>query len=199
MLEMQEDYVKSGKISDRELSTILRELGNYKVNAFTAKITSRNEKKERINIVDEDFRLSNIYFPKPEEAYKTFNLVQSTIIQEYADKKLNITDISELQYVYYPLGGRFKWHNDVIRTEDQSEKLRGLTFSLNLSDPDSYEGGNLSLAMSKDNILNLDREKGSYLIFPSFMTHRVDEITRGHREAIVAWSYMSSNEINSMR
>jgi predicted 2-oxoglutarate/Fe(II)-dependent dioxygenase YbiX len=199
MLKMQEDYVKSGKISDRELSAILKDTEKYKNNAVAAKVTSKNYKKQRIDLVDENQRLSNIYFPKPDEAYKTFNLVQSIIIQEYANKKFNITDISELQYVYYPLGGKFKWHNDIIQYDDKFKKVRGLTFSLNLSDSDSYEGGNLSLAISKDKIIKLKREKGSYLIFPSFMSHCVDEITRGYREAIVAWTYLSLSEIDSMR
>lgn len=194
---MIEDYIKTGKLSDREVSIIIMEAEKYKKNAAKATLSGRKKKEPR-GYVNEKVRISNTFFPDATEAYKTFNILQSTIIQEYANKKLGVADISEIQYVYYPLGGKFDWHQDVIGLEN-NKKLRGLTFSVNLSDSDAYEGGNLTLKLSETKTVNLSREKGSYIIFPSFIRHRVDEVTRGSREAIVVWSYLTQAEINSIK
>jgi PKHD-type hydroxylase len=158
-----------------------------------------NEKKELVSYFDEKIRKSDIYFPVPKEAYGTFNIIQSLIIQEYAGKKLNVADISEVQFVHYPLGGKFDWHQDIIGFRPGETKTRGLTFSMNLSESDEYEGGNLTLKLSENKTMNLSREKGSWIVFPSFVKHRVDEVTRGHRNAMVVWSYLTKQEIQSMR
>jgi PKHD-type hydroxylase len=70
---------------------------------------------------------------------------------------------------------------------------------MNLSDSDEYEGGNLTLKLSDGKTMNLSREKGSWIVFPSFVRHKVDEVTRGSRNAIVVWSHLTKEEIKSMR
>lgn len=61
-----------------------------------------------------------------------------------------------------------------------------LSFTLFLSDPDSYEGGELVVE-------GLDREQGhklgagSMLVYPSSSLHRVDAVTSGVRWAAVGW------------
>lgn len=196
---MTEDFIRTGKLSDREIYVILKEAEKYKKNAFTASLGGYNEKRELLSYTNEDFRKSKVYFPKPQEAHRTFNIIQSLIIQEYAGKKLDVAQISEVQFVHYPLGGKFDWHQDIIGMRPGQAKTRGLTFSMNLSNSDEYEGGNLILKTQEDKILNLSGEKGSWIIFPSFIRHKVDEVTRGNREAIVVWSYMTPSEIQSMK
>lgn len=196
---MVEDYIKAGKLSKRELSIVLREAETYKKSVFTASLGGLNEKKELVGYVNENVRKSDIYFPTPQEAYRTFNIIQSIIIQEYAGKKLDVAHISEVQFVHYPLGGKFDWHQDIIGMRPGETKTRGLTFSMNLSNSDDYDGGNLTLKLSEDRTINLGRESGSWIVFPSFIRHRVDEITRGSREAIVVWSHLTMPEIHSMK
>lgn len=196
---MIEDYVKFGKLSDKELSTVLKESEKYKKNAFAASLGAVNKKKELVKYKDENFRKSNIYFPAPQEAHRTFNIIQSLIIQEFAGKKLDVAHISEVQFVHYPLGGKFDWHQDILGMRPGETKTRGLTFSMNLSDPNEYDGGNLTLKLPEEKIVNLGRERGSWIVFPSFIRHRVDEVTRGSREAIVVWSHLTMPEIQSMK
>jgi len=196
---MIEDYVKSGRLSARELSTVLKEAETYKKNTFAASLGGLNEKRELVSYTNEDIRKSDIYFPATQEARKTFNIIQSLIIQEYAGKKLDVAHISEVQFVRYPLGGKFDWHQDIIGLRPGEVKTRGLTFSMNLSDSDEYEGGNLTLKLPEEKIMSLGREKGSWIVFPSFIRHRVDEVTRGSREAIVVWSHLTMPEIQSMK
>lgn len=196
---MVEDFIKTGKLSARELSTVLREAEKYKNNLFAAGLGHLNKDKELIRYENEDVRKSDIYFPRPQEAYGTFNIIQSLIIQEYANKKFDVSHISEFQYVKYPIGGKFDWHHDILGFRPGEVRTRGLTFSMNLSDSDEYEGGNLTLKVSDDKTMNLSREKGSWIVFPSFVRHKVDEVTKGSRNAIVVWSYLTKEEIKSMR
>lgn len=196
---MVEDYIKTGKLSNRELSIVLREAEKYKKGTYTASLAHMGKDKKLKSYVDESIRKSDIYFPSTQEAKGTFNIIQSLIIQEYAGKKLDVTQISEIQFVHYPVGGKFNWHSDIIGVKPGETKTRGLTFSMNLSDSNEYDGGNLMLKVSEDKMINLSREKGSWIIFPSFIRHAVDEVTRGSREAIVVWSHLTREEVKSMR
>lgn len=196
---MVEDYIKMGKLSDRELSIVLKEAEKYKKRRYTAAISNMDKNKEIRSYVDEAFRKSDIYFPDPQEARGTFNIIQSLIIQEYAGKKLDVAQISEVQFVHYPIGGKFNWHSDIIGLKPGQTKTRGLTFSMNLSESDEYDGGNLTLKLSEDKLINLSRDRGSWIVFPSFVRHAVDEVTRGSREAIVVWSHLTKPEIQSLR
>ena len=58
--------------------------------------------------------------------------------------------------------------------------------TIQLSDADAYEGGDLQF-MINNKIVNAPREKGTIIIFPSFVMHRVTPITKGTRQSIVGW------------
>lgn len=88
-----------------------------------------------------------------------------------------------LQLARYREGDFFDWHLDFGAGEISHRKL---SISVQLSDPDEYEGGDLQF-MVNQNIINAPREKGTVIIFPSFILHRVTPIIKGTRHSIVAW------------
>ena len=49
-----------------------------------------------------------------------------------------------------------------------------------------YEGGDLQFMLNQK-IVSAPREKGTIIVFPSFMMHRVTPITKGVRKSIVGW------------
>ena len=55
-----------------------------------------------------------------------------------------------------------------------------------LSDEEEYEGGDLQF-MINNKIVDAPRKKGTIVIFPSFIMHRVTQITKGTRQSIVGW------------
>ncbi|WP_242909921.1 JmjC domain-containing protein [Actinomadura terrae] len=88
------------------------------------------------------------------------------------------------QYVeYLPGNGHFHRHNDY--SHDQLDSPRKITVIVQLSDPADYEGG--ALQMFGVETEELPRERGSVLVFPSMIDHRVTPVTRGMRRALVAW------------
>lgn len=89
----------------------------------------------------------------------------------------------ELQLAQYVEGDFFDWHLDFGPGESS---IRKLSMTIQLSDSDEYEGGDLQF-MINQHIVTAPRQKGTIVIFPSFIIHRVTPITRGTRQSIVGW------------
>ena len=67
------------------------------------------------------------------------------------------------------------------------ELIRKLSFSLQLSDPDDYEGGNVQLIDDSGKSYFAPRKRGSIILFDSRAQHRVLKVTKGVRKSIVGW------------
>ena len=73
--------------------------------------------------------------------------------------------------------------------------MRKLSVTVSLSDPLDYEGGNLEFAIDGDepgkNLFKTCKEiftKGSIVIFPSYVWHRITPVTKGRRLSLVQWN-----------
>jgi PKHD-type hydroxylase len=64
--------------------------------------------------------------------------------------------------------------------------VRKLSFTLQLSDPADYDGGELQLMNSKKPTI-ASREQGYVMVFPSYTLHEVTPVTRGTRYSLVSW------------
>jgi PKHD-type hydroxylase len=64
--------------------------------------------------------------------------------------------------------------------------IRKLSITIQLSDPDDYEGGDLLLHYGFDPI-TAPREQAKLVAFPSYMLHEVTPVTKGTRYSLVAW------------
>jgi len=62
--------------------------------------------------------------------------------------------------------------------------LRKLAFSVLLSDPADFEGGDLAFS---EKVFPLARVQGTLTVFPSFLPHRVTRMASGSRYVIVGW------------
>lgn len=86
-----------------------------------------------------------------------------------------------LQLTQYPAGGEYSWHMDIGGGELRKRKI---SFSLQLSEAANYDGGEFETALPA---AVATRERGSLIVFPSFVPHRVAPVTRGERWALVGW------------
>ena len=101
-----------------------------------------------------------------------------------------------IQYTEYNEGGKYDWHVDQepetrkIGVENKS-LMRKLSMTIWLNDPDEYEGGEFDIEVEgprKDpRYDSLKLPKGSVVVFPSRMWHRVRPITSGERKSLVVW------------
>jgi len=63
---------------------------------------------------------------------------------------------------------------------------RKLSFTLQLSDENSYEGGDLCLYFNHEPDKML-KQRGSITFFPSYVLHEVTPVTKGTRNSLVGW------------
>jgi len=99
----------------------------------------------------------------------------------------DLTYFHEIQFTEYNSAykGKYDWHEDVFWvTKDQCH--RKLSMVIQLSDPNDYEGGALNVQEQPPDPVKLQRQ-GTVLIFPSFLRHRVEPVTRGIRYSLVSW------------
>lgn len=98
--------------------------------------------------------------------------------------------LNEIQFTEYNEEdqGYYNWHNDV-NWDDGRQVHRKLSLVCQLSSPEEYEGGEfemqpLHLGSPKQEHL---RTQGTVLVFPSFVVHKVNPVTKGTRHSLVAW------------
>jgi len=108
------------------------------------------------------------------------------------------------QFTKYKLDQYYDWHCDSwdkpygenFDNINLRGKVRKLSVTVSLSDPNDYEGGELEF-----DFRNLDPDKpanikiceeikpqGSIVVFPSHVWHRVKPVTKGTRYSLVIWS-----------
>jgi PKHD-type hydroxylase len=78
--------------------------------------------------------------------------------------------------------GGYDWHIDF----GPGAQSRKLSLSIQLSNSDAYDGGNLEFDVGRTP-KTARRECGLAIAFPSFVRHRVTPVTRGVRYSLVAW------------
>lgn len=96
--------------------------------------------------------------------------------------KFEIMGHESLQLAEYSQGEHYDWHLDLGPGANAKRKLSA---SIQLTDPDTYDGGDLEFwggAVA-------ERRQGTLVMFPSYMLHRVKPVTRGVRKSLVAWSF----------
>lgn len=84
------------------------------------------------------------------------------------------------------VGGHFSWHSDIGSSPTAAR--RKLTLVLQLTDGETYEGGNLEI-MPGANIITADRTQGHVAVFPSFALHQVTSVTSGTRYSMTVWAH----------
>ena len=117
-------------------------------------------------------------------------------------------DGESMQYTRYGEGQFYGWHNDAglagqykpVGVGNRSDGLaedfvnenielvRKLSFTLQLSDPDDYEGGNVILLDEMGSKYVAPRKRGTIVLFDSRTQHCVNKVKKGVRKSIVGWT-----------
>lgn len=159
-----------------------------------AQISNIYEKKQKKEAkitggkaLDPDFRKSSVTFIEPDnQEFRSIMLKLSHIALKTNQHRFHF-DLSgfyeSIQIAEYGEGGFFDWHADFGNGHASNRKL---SLSVQLSEPNDYEGGNLQFMMNEKGI-DAPRTIGTIVIFPSFVLHRVTPITRGTRRSLVGW------------
>ena len=112
-------------------------------------------------------------------------------------------DFSEAcQFTKYKLNQFYDWHCDSWEAPyankdnpDTFGKIRKLSVTCSLSSPEDYEGGELEFDFrntdpDKQSIRKCAeiKPRGSIVVFPSHVWHRVKPVTKGTRYSLVIWN-----------
>ena len=107
------------------------------------------------------------------------------------------------QFTKYKKGQYYDWHCDSWDRPYQKQgdptthgKIRKLSVTVTLSNPKEYKGGELEFDFrnndpdKKSNIRKCTEilPKGSLVVFPSFIWHRVCPVKSGERNSLVIWN-----------
>lgn len=121
----------------------------------------------------------------------------NNLIAYYNDKYFNfdIYGFNYLQYAKYNVGDKHEFHMDLpldgkVVNSSLMEHLRKITVVLLLNEPGvDFEGGNFQINhFSEQFPWETNLKKGSVLLFPSFLLHRVAPILSGNRQSISIWA-----------
>jgi PKHD-type hydroxylase len=200
-------YFKSA-LSSQQCDDIINAGQKQKENlALVGKLSEKKELNKKLSNKDikdlKKIRNSNIAWLDLPWIYK---LIQPFVHTANRNAGWNFDwDYSEsAQFTKYKLNQFYDWHADswdmpYNRPDNQNThgKIRKLSVTVSLSDPKDYKGGTLEFDLrnqapdSKKNTLLECTEiipRGSIVVFPSFVWHRVKPVTKGIRHSLVMWN-----------
>lgn len=88
-----------------------------------------------------------------------------------------------LQYTVYGMGHKFDWHVDIGAGQASNRKL---SITVQLSEESEYEGGALQFISAPE--MAMPRGRGTAILFPAYLAHRVSPVTDGLRSSLVGWA-----------
>jgi PKHD-type hydroxylase len=160
-----------------ECNKIIQE---YKEKLFPGTISNNNELLETrssfINFLDSASPSTQWIFQRVAAGIKHVN----DQFFNFEIEKIEVLQFSEYDESYK---GFYAQHVD---TGYQVNGFRKLSFSVLLSDPEKYKGGDLNFYFKKDPQAAI-KDQGTMIVFPSYTLHEVTPVTSGTRYALVGW------------
>jgi PKHD-type hydroxylase len=152
------------------------EIGN---NAVHEPATTGNKNKEKI-------RKSEIAWLYPSDDINWVYRRMTDIITSLNDRffKFDLFGATEgFQFTKYTApGGKYGRHIDSAT----GNLVRKLSFTLQLSEPEDYKGGDLCLHIDEKPTV-MQKDQGYVALFPSYVLHEVTPVTQGTRYSLVSW------------
>ncbi len=150
--------------------------------AMTKKVGDPSNAEKTID----DTRVGKVMWmdPHEEECYWILTRLAQAVIQINNDAFGILVDgmFDMMQLTRYLPGDLYKWHEDA---SNGMHRRRKLSFTLQLSDPSTFEGGGLEFKSGL--IQEPGNQLGALAVFPSFLMHQAAEVTKGERWALVGW------------
>lgn len=142
-----------------------------------------SERKVKLSFIDRKDHINSWIFDK-----------MNTLIGYYNDNNFgfDLTGYDYMQYAEYTPSCHQNYHMDMnfaLDTTHLSDTLRKLTVVLLLNEPGvDFTGGDFVLNLSsQERAERMPLRKGSVVLFPSFLIHRVMPVESGLRKTLVVW------------
>jgi PKHD-type hydroxylase len=142
---------------------------------------------------DNEFRRSNIRFVNKgdlELDYMFDELWRLAIRanQDWFDFHISKLDYFQIAEYDSAVSGEYKMHHDIFYMNGDNQYHRKLSSIIQLSDPSTYEGGDLVFehVAQYPNAEEM-RMQGTVIFFPSFVRHAALPVTSGKRYSLASW------------
>lgn len=177
------DYVLWQNCADDTLVKLIDDLGESLV-VHDAKIGASAE----AGSFDQQTRVSSVsWIHHNDDSKFLFDFLIDKIDRiNYHNYGMNLFGMEEIQFTRYPQGGHYKYHNDIIVSNNS---MRKLSIVLALTDDSEYTGGEFLLMPHGQNPQSFKFKKGDLIAFPSWIPHKVEPVIEGTRKTAVTWVY----------
>lgn len=94
-----------------------------------------------------------------------------------------------IQYTVYPAENQVQYYHS-HRDVGAANWWRKVSITIQLSEPDEFEGGGFQIEDAAGNgewITSEHEDRGDLIMFPSFMRHQALPVTKGTRKCLVVW------------
>ena len=148
---------------------------------------SDNYLQSEVSCGDSSIRKSSNHWIYPEDGEWIYRRIVDILF--YLNNKIynyKLDGIEPLQLTQYKTDDYYHNHVDIEPDNNSNSDQRKLSFSIQLSKEEDYEGGNLILHGSDLENVN-QKSTGTIILFPSYRLHNVSEVTKGTRYSLVGW------------
>ena len=142
-------------------------------------------------VTDLKIRDSNICFLNDQwlKSVLTFYMQDAN---QRAGWNFDIENSEDTQFTIYNKDQYYDWHVDQDLDPYQQGAYKGLTrkisLSVSLNDESKYEAGDFKFGYNyKETTCKELKQKGTVVVFPSFIHHKVEPVKKGVRYSIVKW------------
>ena len=171
-------YVMQKAVSEAFCDKLIEEYSKPEVEKEQPFIGEGRDLEKNINL-----NIRNVLrLPLPQNQGIGATLTSSALNINHQFWKYDITHSNQTEFLMYDVNGKYEAHVDTFhQLSDETRKLTALAI-LN----DDFEGGKFYIMNSHEKIYP-PQEKGDIIVFPSFMVHGVEPVTKGMRYTVVTW------------
>jgi PKHD-type hydroxylase len=127
--------------------------------------------------------------PETKIADERMRLISDRIMEsKFVRARMFPKNLVSPRFNLYEDGGFYGRHADSAFMGGARRQIRtDISVTLFLTDPDSYQGGELAMEYASGARLDVKEPKGTMVFYPSGVMHQVKPVTRGRRIAFVGW------------
>jgi predicted 2-oxoglutarate/Fe(II)-dependent dioxygenase YbiX len=176
--ELDVSYVMKKALSDAFCEKLIEEYSKPEVEKEQPFIGQGRDLEKNINL-----EIRNVLrLPLPLHAGIGATLTSVGLNVNHQYWKYHVTHSNQAEFLMYDVKGKYEAHVDTFHlVSDETRKISCLAI-LN----DDFEGGKFYIQNGHDKIYP-PQEKGDIIIFPSFMLHGVEPVTKGQRFTVITW------------
>ena len=144
-------------------------------------------------VTDLKTRNTNIVFTNDPWLYREIQPF-TNVANRNANWNFNLDWTEKIQFGCYRKNSHYDWHCDST-TVNKENRYRKVSTIVMLSNPSDYEGGQLKFQFRNnvdptiEDTLVDGNLQGNIIVFPSYVWHKVEPVTKGVRYSLVTWTW----------